>query len=555
MVIRILLPKSKTLFTLFTLFLLCFLFSMIVNYNYYSAHNVKQSDDNFNINIFNDTESLIYQDISNDITDNNADLRALDSASKKDILVENLTTSGWSWRKSNNLAQILNKSLDKPLLISVKSQPNYDYVFTALVIYYNTVNISGTVYANFTFCIYNVSYFNPNVSSDTINPDIELLSWFNITEDPAIYPRITHADLSWIEPDNISVVYSFEHREIDPGTGILTNYFKIRMFYFDVSSRTWSDYIQLTAGTGYVKSIDIAVNDTTGYSKYVTCFVIQIEISTFGNKIIIKYYGHYEIYNMFDPLDDLWIWEFEKTGIDGMASKPVIYGSKIYSIVAIKYGEGDSEIHLVALDVSSGSLSGPGPKSLITTETFAEQWGVYADFKDPTASAFYYNTSQVYLLVSWIAYTAVEEYLSLCYTDLSGNDVSDIMLISEASSPIKPELVHLYSYNNTVLLLWVDSGQGTQEVSYIRGIWNSTNSTWTWKDKSYVTSTGTNTLFYDYSCTIHNDVIVPHISYGAEGNREILFNMGYNDSDRDGLGNWEEENVYSTDSFNSDSDS
>ncbi len=471
-----------------------------------------------------------------------------------DIYTENISNVGWAWRYSDKLTSILNIGAKQPIIVKVKKDPLHNYTFTVLAIYYSTIKISGVTNANFTFVIFNVSYYAPQIQLDKVNPQVQLISWFNVTAKYSLYPKITHADLGWMGQHNISVVYSLEYRNAHPHAG-LQNYYSIYERHLDTVNMIWSSNVSLTGYWGYVKSINMGVNYTSGgYSKYVVAFAIATEYIAHGSIIVVKYDGTFEAYDLGD-LSNVWIWEFtEKNIIDGGVTTPIINGSKIISALTLKYWEGNSELYLITLDTSSGTFSGSSPNLLLSTEDYANQTGIYADFKEPSITIFQYNLTQEAILITFISYTALEKELTYIYTDYLGNVLSQIKFIENVYTPGKPYIFVLDKDLSKCMLTWLDSGLGAKEVAYIIGVWNSSNYDFDWTTKRYATFTNTMTLEYDYAFTIQKDIFIAHVSSSLAGEKDIFFNIGYNDSDKDGLGNWEEINVYQTNEFNDDTD-
>ena len=475
-----------------------------------------------------------------------------------DIYTENISTVGWAWRHSDQLSSLIDINTTRPIIVRVKKCPEKNYTFTLLTVYYSKVNISGTIKANFTFVIFNVSYVNAIPNKDKVNPNIHMISWFNITADVSEYPRITHTDFGWINANNITVVYSYENREFDATLQIYKNKFWIKERFLNTSSGEWSNEVLLLYRTdyGYVKGIAIASNSTDlGYSQFVTySYIIVTYTSRPGGGVITTYDGYYRVQGLID-ISKYVEWAILKAPIDTWLSKPIINSSKIYSALCAKHSEGDSDLYLLITEYSSGTLSGPQAFSLVNTESYAEERGIYADFKEPSITILEYNSTNEALLVIWIAYTSLEQTIVYSIFEVTGNKLTEIREISDTFTPSKPSLILSNRTSTEISLLWLDNGLGAKEVAFLAGIWNSSTKNFIWSDKTYATTTNTVTSDYDYTTSCKDDIVLVHLSQNTTGFKEVFLNMGYNDSDKDGLGNWEEVNIYGTDLLNPDTDS
>jgi len=466
----------------------------------------------------------------------------------EDIYPENISNIGWAWRESDSFTNITNMSLPKPTLVQATKRPNESYIFDVIIVYYSTYNLSGTLYYNYTFCYFVVNYTAPLIDANRTLPEIKLVSWFNITAVSTDHPKITYVDIAWVGKNNLSVAYSFEKIVYDTLYEVYINTYYWYIRFFNTTSEVWSDPFNIYYSYGYSREIYFAVNISTGFSDFLYLSAIDIRVETaVGGKVkVFKHYARLIIFDIFkksgylDPVNTNEM--LPKTVQDLSCSRPLVHSDKIYYSWAAKYGEGDSELLLIQFDTISFSAN---DIVLFNSEDYADLYGVYADFADPTIMLFN-SSSSVNILYVWLAFTDLEKYIAYSWSDLNGVAAA-ISILSTIINPSSPEIPLYYSIYENSSLMMIDYSQGISEILQWYGYWNTAASTWSWTENQHATRTGTSTLMFSVISNPNIDLFLMHISYDAFGELRVFPHMGYLDSDRDGLGDWEEDHVYSTD--------
>ncbi len=456
------------------------------------------------------------------------------------INIVNLTSDGWTWRYTDSFDVLTSLNIGEPRVTAVTRRPGADFIIDVVVVTYSTYQVELTKYVNYTFLYFMMDYSNSTVDKDKVTPSIQLVDWFSVVEDASEAPRITRVAISWIDSDNLTLVYALEERTYNATYNFYRNNYTIYMKFW--SSLGWTSERVILGPTDGSVSFILPHCNATNYLKYVSIGTLDITVTVKGSLIVFEKYAIVRICNPFtgSVLDTYQ--EITRSVEDFSCVTPLYYSDEVYFVAAVVYGPGDSELLLFHFNGATTTSS-----LIIDSREFAAEYGVYPSYVDPSSVIFYDESSLSHLiLVVLLAHTDIEDYLTYLICDFSGTLISDILILRNIIMPSNMRVLNTNIDDENASLLLIDSSAGVPEVIEIYGYWNSTVQEWIWVSKTFATETHTQTIRFDAAINDLRDIFIVHISYTAEGNKTVYPVIGYFDVDRDYLGNWEEVNVYAT---------
>jgi len=450
-----------------------------------------------------------------------------------------ITTNGWAWRESDIIEKI-NASPSYVYDIKVdtlRDNPN----MTAIGIlerYQKTV--SGTQYLVNLFHVFIANLSKMNISGTKIDLTYEYVGVYNHTYNLSDYDRITCIDIAWWNNTTIIGAVASVERRTDPNYDTYHVY-KIVWIYNNTTNKWGLDEIvELESGKGSVVGLDI----TYKWDWFVISVVSKVLGSQWGLLWWEIHASFYELtYNrnssaspiIFKIMKDVWV-------------SNAIMTDDNYTILfaCIQTSEGDSQLRPIYYNIIA-NVATVSDIIVVDTQDFVSRHGLYIDFKDPTITAVGHNkytNSDGVIVVVFSGFTEYENYFTYVTIDYSWGGTFNLINYDYNASISRASRFLFADANftdNRSLICWIDLSTGITEICSSNIEYHNGNITV--EMVNFSVRTYTNSRSFDTKI-IENDAVLVHASSNETGYSKAYITIGFNDTDRDGLGDAEEVHIY-----------
>ena len=461
--------------------------------------------------------------------------------SQTDSNILDIKTNGWAWRSSVPIKdESRNVAPSYVYGIAIDRNP-YNQSQYAIAVYERFLkNVSGTQYTVNLIHVFIADFSNPTINETHVIPETKHIYMYNHTNNQEYNDRITKIDLGWWNNTSIVIAFARQERETYPDTDRYHIY-KIMLTYNNTTQMWQEESInELEQANGTVEGLDITYNDN-----YFIVSIVCKNLKWWFNVV-----PYWQLYATFHELKK----GNRATGTEDLLLLRDLYVSNSlltednYTVlfVSLRKTEYDSEIKQIYYNINSNTVT-ISTSALLTTSDMSNAYGIYLDFKDLSASLVNHSWksnnpgSFIVVFKGFTEYEGYYAYLTVNYSWGAGFGVEDYGYNSSIMYCSSFKIIDNNYTDNVTYLFWLDTSRGVAEIKNARMLYQ--NGSVVLGESNYSVITDSRTIDFDVDIYHSEDFVLAHASCNDSYTRSYI-NVGYYDTDRDGLGDWEEINIY-----------